>query len=358
MKYNTKHIEEHHEDLMFSSAKSILCGDDTVKEELSKKDRHHVWLNDSKYEYMRKQIIIWENFLSSYLTNITELGKNVKDVLDYDSKGRSKGKKEDIIIVFSDNTEDKVSIKTLKTLVSIQTYSSTFLSFILSLIFDKNGVNNFKYKGKIYTTSKIDSLIDCLSNIGYDYNFIENVRRLKNTSKDLYNFIKQYDSFFDMEVNGLKGFSAWELKCKLFRDEFKPLMLSMINTIIEKEGVINVTRRCMITQGIIGDHSTIIITPNKYVLLSKKNINPEDIILSITECSEGLRFNYKGDGIDITSTIPLTINRNGAYNLNKDEDNKYFKKDKKNIPFGMIRPVKSKQIATSTNTYIKINNLS
>ena len=51
--------------------------------------------------------------------------------------------------------------------------------------------------------------------------------------------------------------------------------------------------------------------------------------------------------------IPLTLNRNGAWQLST-HPGRYCRKDKLYIPYGGLRPTKAKEMATSTNTWLDI----
>ena len=113
--------------------------------------------------------------------------------------------------------------------------------------------------------------------------------------------------------------------------------------------------RAMLSQGILGQHNTVVITTENIRVLTHQNINVCDVKLQFEIHNQGLRFHFSDNcGMNISTTVPLTINRNGAWNLDLNRDNDYFHIDKKEIPYGHLRPVKSRQIATSTNTYIKL----
>jgi len=61
-------------------------------------------------------------------------------------------------------------------------------------------------------------------------------------------------------------------------------------------------------------------------------------------------------GCIVSPYMPLTINKNGAWQLSK-LSGRYCKLDKEFILYGHPRPKKSKQIATSTNCYIKTKSI-
>ena len=71
---------------------------------------------------------------------------------------------------------------------------------------------------------------------------------------------------------------------------------------------------------------------------------------------QSLRFQFSDDLGDIlTIDVPFTLQKNGAWFLPKSgayEGYKYHKKEKTNLLWGQRRPKKSKEIATSINTYM------
>lgn len=364
MEFNVKHIEEHHEKLLVSVTKSILISDNNILSDLESNRRHNEWLFSPKYSYMREQMKTWVDFLKTYSNDLKKTGKSVMDVIFYENEGRKKGKKEDMILVMSDGFTHNISLKTLKKGKTIQTNSSTFYSFILGFIFDKKTMQKYFYGKNEFTSRSIKKIKHILKDKGYNEDFIKSIEELYNLSKELRNFVNKNQNFLEMEYNGNKNYvsergeiidDAWKAVCEYYRNHYKPIMLNLINQIQKKEGV-NMIRRGLVSQGIFGDYDTIVITQEKVYNLSHKNINVDEVTLNIDLCSEGLRFNFNSkNNFNITSTIPLTINRNGAWNLDLNRDNDYFKIDNTKVPYGHMRPKKSRQIATSTNTYIKID---
>ena len=361
MKYNTKHIEEHHEKLMVAHAKSILTKDNTMLDSLKSDSRHEEWVDNPKYTYMCRQMTKWINFL----TNYDFKGLSVIEVVYYEKEGRSQGKKEDMIIVLSNGVKLKWSLKTLKSGSRIQTYSSTFYSFILGLLFDRKSMRKFFHGKQEFTSRGIKKIKTILVSEGYSENFINLIEELFNLSKELRIMANNNVKYFDMSFNGSQNYideggkivhGAWAKICEHYRNKYKSLIISLIKEIQFKDGI-NMIRRALLTQGIIGDHNTIVVTLENVYDLSHVNINIVDTVLDVDLCSEGLRFTYNCGNMNIVSTIPLTLNRNGAWNLDMNRDNNYFKTDKTKVAFGDLRPIKSKQIATSTNTYIKIGDL-
>jgi hypothetical protein len=363
MKHGVKNIEEYYERLLIAKAKSVLCDNQTYWEELQSDDRHNEWLNSPRYEYMRRQMEIWITFLRKYRILLGQKSIVVTEVIDYDKDGRSLGKKEDLILILSNGLQEMWSLKTLKKGTTIQTYSSTYFSFILGFVFDKKNMQKFIHGTKEFTSRSIKIIEKSLMEKGYDVDFIKSVMKLRGLPNELQKLVKENPNFLTMQYEGFTNYNqqtgelhnnAWKEICKKYGNENKTVLYDLLTKIYEVEGK-KMVSRAMVSQGLLGEHNTVVITTEKIIFLKHQNIDVCDVKLDFEIHNQGLRFHFSDNcGMSITTTVPLTINRNGAWNLDPNRDNHYFDIDKKKIPFGYERPVKSRQIATSTNTYINI----
>lgn len=363
MKHGVKNIEEHYERLLIAEAKSILCNDPISLKKVQSDDRHKDWSDHSQYDYMRGQMMIWVTFLRKYRIQLYQKSVFVIDVIDFDKDGRSLGKKEDLILVLSNGLKESWSLKTLKNGTTVQTGSSTYYSFVLGFLFDKKTMQKFIHGSNEFTSRSIKKVEKFLLEKGYDTDFIETIKKLRELPLELQEIIKQNQNFLTMEFEGLTNYdkhtrklhnAAWKEICKKYGNKYKTIIYDLLTKIHEVEGN-NMVSRAMLSQGISGQHNTVVITTENIMVLKHQNINICDVKLQFEIHNQGLIFHFFDNcGMSIITTVPLTINRNGAWNLDPNRDNDYFYLDKKEIPYGHLRPVKSRQIATSTNTYIKL----
>jgi hypothetical protein len=85
-----------------------------------------------------------------------------------------------------------------------------------------------------------------------------------------------------------------------------------------------------------------------------KNLSKKETKCDIIEHGQGVRMTIKGaDNSDLLDIdMPLTVNKNGAWVMAKD--GRYCKKSKKWCEYLELRPMKAKEMATSTNTWLRL----
>lgn len=77
--------------------------------------------------------------------------------------------------------------------------------------------------------------------------------------------------------------------------------------------------------------------------------------LSFNQAGQSLRFDFRTDGIGVlTIDVPFTINKNGAWISNGYDGVRWHEKEQRYLATGQRRPKKSREIATSINTYVNL----
>jgi len=359
MKYNRKHIEEFLEVYSVALLSYVFLSNENQKNKCEKDERWVLIKRMSEYNYMEEQLNQLVNWAYNYLSDKVNNGCEITNVFFTEKEGRKNGTKDDFIIEYVKNNEkylEPYSLKMYKSDGAIQSFSSTFPSFILSCAFDRDSLNKFLFDDNIFFTGRNHKKIQTfLIKKGYSDEFIKNFTFLKTMNVELFNIIKTFPNFFDMEIDGKRNtkesFDAWKQLCENTRNNAKEIMYLMIRDIYIKDGC-KMIKRLLTSFGFIGKHKTLHITTDNVHVFDNQEIDCETVNFDFGMNKGGLYFTFSGNNFNYETNVPLTINRNGAYNL--EENRESFKTEKCKVPYGHIRPVKSKQIATSTNSWTKI----
>lgn len=270
----------------------------------------------------------------------------------------------DISVQMDNEHIEKISVKLYKknsTLSSkVQVCSGTFISTMISIGFDQNGVGSY-----LNGNDEIN-----IMGKGVDLKIAKEhiEKKFGLRSGYLFSQAKGLDKHFIPLITGPNtdyDDVKWKAACKKVGEEGVPIMLEYFNILIEKDEY-NVIKRVLNKIG--NDNTQIVIclgsgyyssfrTNKFHVLLNLWKENK----LKISVCQSGKKHNRRGICINIYNkytneillsiNMPLTINKNGAWQLTNKEG-RYCKTDGAFIAFGKLRPIKSKQMATSTNCYV------
>ena len=88
-----------------------------------------------------------------------------------------------------------------------------------------------------------------------------------------------------------------------------------------------------------------------------KRVNSEQCVVEYATKRKSIIFTLRDDdGIVVTVEVPFTLQKNGAWYLPKQRysGTHYHEKEKVDLVYGQRRPKKSKEIATSINTYLNL----
>ena len=213
----------------------------------------------------------------------------------------------------------------------------------------------------------------------YGANALTYVQQFDEAQKKVTEFINTpvCESYFNITYNGVSNkyttpdnirkdeFSGgWKEFCKYIAYDGLQTFLLLIKE-IPSTTIVNKFKK---TIGINEEELLIFTTDGKMVnsltdtklqylrkVFTTGNKDDFDIIAEQHGQSINFGLTYKGDTL-ITINVPLTINKNGAWELD-NIDGRYTKTDKQFVNYGQRRPVKSKQMATSTNCYIKLTDI-
>lgn len=237
-----------------------------------------------------------------------------------------------------------------------QVSSGTFLSFAAGFVFERVGVGTYadprtsegkftgsskKQRNEVLTFENRERLIAPL----------EMLEDLQQTVRDNLLSLKMYDKSKIREVI----------------EHIVPLGQEAMLEVFSELGLEKVREKFLERVGLDGtedilyfDDSNSIdsITNHKFHALSEA-VNSPETSFEIIPVGQSLRFQFTRERTTVLKVdVPLTVNTNGAWHRPKEKyEGTQSKNDKGHdlqLAWGEIRPYKSREIATSTNTYVNL----
>ncbi len=281
------------------------------------------------------------------------------DFVDVEKEFRDKKWKGDFIIQFEDEDYVSFSLKNYKKgFDRIQLCSGTWHSFLNNFLFKSAGVGTFidPYTQEVFQGcdyDRRDSLVDRLgySNLKNVYNFFDSV----NTT------IKEYYTYGDTANHWSNVSLKWKQDCANYGLEAATKIIDALNGIDNDK----VKQRILQMAGLTYDEEILLVGKGKYLssLFNKryrdilKRVNSDDCVVEYNTNGKGVLFTLRdSNGIIVSIEVPFTLQKNGAWYLPKQRysGTEYHPKEKINMVYGQRRPKKSKEIATSINTYLNL----
>ena len=281
------------------------------------------------------------------------------DFVDVEKEFRDKKWKGDFIIQFEDESYVSFSLKNYKKgFDRIQLCSGTWHSFLNNFLFKSAGVGTFidPYTQEVFQGcdyERRDSLVDRLgySDLKNVYNFFDNVNET----------IKSFYAYGDTANQWSNVSTQWKQDCANYGLEAATKIIDALNGIDNDK----VKQRILQMAGLTYDEEILLVGKGKYLssLFNKryrdilKRVNSDDCVVEYNTNGKGVLFTLRdSDGIIVSIEVPFTLQKNGAWYLPKQRysGTEYHPKEKINMIYGQRRPKKSKEIATSINTYLNL----
>ena len=294
-----------------------------------------------------------------YSDLVNEYPNRKFDFVDVEKEFRDKKWKGDFIIQFEDESYVSFSLKNYKKgFDRIQLCSGTWHSFLNNFLFKSSGDGTFidPYTQKVFQGCNYehrDSLVDRLgySDLKNVYNFFDNV----NTT------IKEYYTYGDTANQWSNVSLKWKQDCANYGLEAATKIIDALNGIDNDK----VKQRILQMAGLTYDEEILLVGKGKYLssLFNKryrdilKRVNSDDCVVEYNTNGKGVLFTLRdSNGIIVSIEVPFTLQKNGAWYLPKQRysGTEYHPKEKINMIYGQRRPKKSKEIATSINTYLNL----
>ena len=278
-----------------------------------------------------------------------------------DAEFRNKNLKGDLLITFDNCEQISISVKNYKNgYDSLQVCSGTFNSTLVNFLFENTnctpgtyiGTDNKKFKGSKRSVRD---------------------RYVKEIAPQLLPFFWELDTINDdirsFYINSHEA-EHWENVSTKWKEDCTSIGTQVATTIKEALTQIDnklVLKRLLKQTGIVGDEHLLCIGKGEY-LLSLTNEKYETLKnrlahanhVDIRVSGQSLFYDICDlDGIILTINQPCTLQKNGAWHaLNEDKFDGLREKNDKGkkvlLKWGQRRPAKSKELATSTNTYLRI----
>lgn len=273
---------------------------------------------------------------------------------------RNQGLKADFVLAMDDfSVQHFVSLKNYtgsSGIVRPQVSSGTFLSFAASFAFDRAGVGTYRdprSQGQIFKGSDTKTRTDVLLHEGREelISQFAVLESLQATARDSLLSLRFYDRD----------------KVRDVIREIVPQAQQAITSIFEIVGIERVREKFLERIGLDGSEDIFFFDKSRFVdsLTNPKfhdlcqALNSDRAAFEIETRGQGLAFSFKRDGrLLLQADVPLTINTNGAWHRPKERyKGKQAKLDKGHLvhlEWGELRPHKSKELATSTNSYLNL----
>lgn len=291
---------------------------------------------------------------SAFANRIIEFLKPRTLVFEFNEKeARNAGRKEDFVVVVDNSTRIPFSLKNYrKSIARPQVSAGTFNSLACSFIFEPaGGVGMFiePISGKTFKGSSRSVRDAAITSAGQEplLKIFEKLDALSDEIKEVFVYSPQFEFLdedaFDSErkrVGKLGAEMLCELVSSLQPDRVRNVMLTRIGFDGECE-------QLMFDPDSYSDSLTV---PRFSEVIGQVRGGAE---LKFQAEGQSLRFEFLSDENTLLSVdIPFTINKNGAWISEEYAGTRYHPKEKVALAHGQRRPKKSKELATSVNTYI------
>ena len=282
------------------------------------------------------------------------------DFVDVEKENRDRNKKGDLEIRFADGKSISISVKNYKNgYERIQLCSGTWNSFLNNFLFIPDGVGQFldPDNGERFSGSdreKRDSLI---------------IRLGLEPLINVYKFIDETNdairAFYADSPNARmwQSISArWKTDCATYGERAAKRLSDALHQIDPTK----VKQRLLVMSGLNFEEELLLMGKGKYLssLVSKpyrqllEAVNQRSTIVRHQATGQSLKLSIRSDNDKelIGIQVPFTLQKNGAWHLPKEPyvGKRYHPKEKIQLAYGERRPKKSRELSTSTNTYLDL----
>ena len=301
---------------------------------------------------------MYNRYLPVFWENLKNLYPNSKfDFIDVEKEYRNLKKKGDFVITIENVGTKSVSLKAYKKDIKrIQVCSGTFNSFINNFLFDKKGVGTYwTQDGTSFHGSDVEKRDGEIEKLGLG-SILSDLHELDKINSD----VKEHFVYGDASAWYHDIEKGWKQDCFDYGHLGTDSTIKIISENFSDE---QVKSRLLDQIGFNGEEELLLIDP-KRVIDSITDKNFQSLINRVRfestvkyyKHGKGINFDFvDGNGeVLLTVNIPFTINKNGAWFLPKDKKGKFHKKEGIFLEYGQRRPKKSKELATSINSYVNL----
>ncbi len=290
------------------------------------------------------------------INELQKFDNSLVDVRNTSKENLSSDVKVDIEIKIGD-VNHKISLKQYEKDSNIQLCSGTYTSSLCTFAFNKIGTGKFqtlcdnKFVSKNRKKVREHLHNEYGKNVALLYDDIE----LLETSVKPYQVMSKYP-----------GDSVWKAYCESTGLKASSVLSKILFEINKKRDLKDYVLRAA---GLDGGHHLLIscnkTNPTIYSTLTCKklenkiaSLNDPNTIMNIVKHGQSVRFVFVNGDEELTKIdMPCTINKNGAWHLDKDGLPRVCRLSKEVVQSGYLRPEKAKQMATSTNMWLHLKKL-
>lgn len=307
----------------------------------------------------------YQNVEKTYTSIVDDLIKLFADKKFYfecvEVEYRNLGKKGDILIHVDNGEKISVSVKNYKRgYDTIQVCSGTFNSSLNNILFDNTDCSPGMYRtsdGTKFKGSRKDFRDGFVSKENPNLlPFFHQLDKINDDVRQFYIHSPEAEYFENIE-------KKWKNDCSSVGNKVAPLIVEALSLIPDEL----ILKRMQKATGLLSDEHLLCLgkgeylfslTDDKYKLLCNRVKHATHVEVE----SSGQSVFYHicdADGIIITVNQPCTLQRNGAwFAANEEKFDGFREKNDKGkkimLRWGQRRPRKSKELATSTNMYLRL----
>ena len=310
---------------------------------------------------------------SDYKENVDKVAKHlVRDLsahfsgqqfnfVDVEKENRDRNKKGDLEIRFSNQKAISISVKNYKNgYERIQLCSGTWNSFLNNFLFVPDGVGMFidPFNGERFNGSDREKRDSLILRLGLD------------PLIDVYKFINETNDavrmFYADSPNARMWQDVadrWKTDCATYGERAASRLADALNEIDPAK----VKKRLLVMAGLNFEEELLLVGKGKYLcsLVSKsyrqllEAVNDKSTTVQLQAAGQTLKISIRSneDKELIEIQVPFTLQKNGAWHLPKESyvGKQYHPKEKIQLAYGERRPKKSRELSTSTNTYLDLH---
>ena len=286
------------------------------------------------------------------------------NVFNVEKEYRDKNMKGDFAIVVDGEKTLSFSLKNYKGGVKRpQVCSGTFNSFIMNILFKSDGVGMFvdpinesRFNGK--GTER-----DLVVHNNYGSGIVDILRSLDKLNTDM------KEDFANSPERRFFNKDMWETSCHEIGHTGADIVFDFLSNHVDKTFIRN---RVMKMTGLDGVEELLAFDSSNY-MNSLVNTKFRRMLEKLPTCelryyrhAKNIRFEFvSGDESLLEIDVPFTLNSNGCWykgdtseeKKNGYEGKRFHKKEGVYLEWGERRPKKSREIATSINTYVDFTHL-
>lgn len=278
------------------------------------------------------------------------------DVVDVEKNFRDLKLKGDFAIYFSEDDFVSFSLKNYKKGYDrIQVCSGTWNSFLNNILFESAGVGMFinpntkeRFKGSNRTVR--DQLIESMGFSSEIYSEFDNIL---DDVRSFYVYSEEANMWQNVATR-------WKNDCAKYGLNAAQSVVDALKTLDN----FKIKQRIIKMTGLNHDEEFLFVGKGTYCcsLFNDayddivRRVNSEESVVEYKVNGKGILFTIIDDEDIVSIEVPFTLQKNGAWNLPKKiySGTIYSKKEQVYLAYGQRRPKKSKEINTSTNTYLNL----